>query len=318
MILPDYRKEINRAADKLASQFEKLNWDFRPTLTGGKEELISQWLGEPEEDIMVVCYKGHHYIEKYHRQDFFFLNFVCQSGYDVLSSKFDNTLHLKEGDCYIGQPFSGYALRIDSEEEVIMVGLHIRKEFFYRKYLGALSESPSLFHFFLDPQTNRFSDEYIRLPLPEKSVIWSILYQMLLEYAYKKEDSGPILESLMLSLTLELSREYRNQYPVTHKADTAEEMVSYLKAHTENISLESLAKHFSYHPNYVSRYLPEKTGKTFSELVLEARMEKAKVLLSHTDLTNEEIASLLGYSNTSNFYKAFRGYYGVSPRRNKK
>ena len=27
-----------------------------------------------------------------------------------------------------------------------------------------------------------------------------------------------------------------------------------------------------------------------------------------------EIALMLGYSNSSNFYKAFREYYGVSPR----
>ena len=28
----------------------------------------------------------------------------------------------------------------------------------------------------------------------------------------------------------------------------------------------------------------------------------------------EEIAAMLGYSNHSNLYKAFKGYFGVSPR----
>jgi AraC-like DNA-binding protein len=43
-------------------------------------------------------------------------------------------------------------------------------------------------------------------------------------------------------------------------------------------------------------------------------MKKAKILLDHTDLTIEKIAAVLGYSNSSNFYKSFRHYYGKSPR----
>ena len=43
-------------------------------------------------------------------------------------------------------------------------------------------------------------------------------------------------------------------------------------------------------------------------------MERATILLKGTDLSIEEIAAMLGYSNNSNFYKAFREYYHVSPR----
>lgn len=43
-------------------------------------------------------------------------------------------------------------------------------------------------------------------------------------------------------------------------------------------------------------------------------MELAVSLLKGTDLFIEEIAAMSGYSNNSNFYKAFRTYYGKSPR----
>ena len=43
-------------------------------------------------------------------------------------------------------------------------------------------------------------------------------------------------------------------------------------------------------------------------------MQRARLLLAHTDLSIEQIATMLGYSNSSNFYKAFTGYSGVSPR----
>ncbi|MCD8332355.1 MAG: helix-turn-helix transcriptional regulator, partial [Oscillospiraceae bacterium] len=71
---------------------------------------------------------------------------------------------------------------------------------------------------------------------------------------------------------------------------------------------------FSYHPNYISTLLPKQIGKTFSQLLLEQRMERAAALLRGTALPVSQIAELLGYSNSSNFYKAFRAYYGVSPR----
>lgn len=43
-------------------------------------------------------------------------------------------------------------------------------------------------------------------------------------------------------------------------------------------------------------------------------MERAAILLRATDLPISEIAALLGYSNASNFYKAFQKQYHLFPR----
>ncbi len=48
---------------------------------------------------------------------------------------------------------------------------------------------------------------------------------------------------------------------------------------------------------------------------MAARMQRARLLLKHTDLAIEKIAAMLGYGNSSNFYKAFKQYYGSSPRK---
>ena len=82
----------------------------------------------------------------------------------------------------------------------------------------------------------------------------------------------------------------------------------------ESITLKEIANHFSYHPNYISSLLQKKLGKTFSKILLEKRMDKAVILLKGTTLSIEEIAIMTGYSNTSNFYKAFREYFGKTPR----
>ena len=92
------------------------------------------------------------------------------------------------------------------------------------------------------------------------------------------------------------------------------QITAYIETNCDTVSLRSAAAHFGYHPVYLSRLLPEKTGKTFSELLLSARMHRARLLLERTDLSIEKVAAMQGYSNSSNFYKAFRDYYGHTPR----
>ena len=43
-----------------------------------------------------------------------------------------------------------------------MIGVHIKKETFFREYLPAISMDANMFRFFLVPQTNKFSVSPIR------------------------------------------------------------------------------------------------------------------------------------------------------------
>lgn len=69
----------------------------------------------------------------------------------------------------------------------------------------------------------------------------------------------------------------------------------------DSVTCKDIAKHFSYHPNYVSTLLHRELGKSFSDILLEQRMERAVILLKGTNPSIEEVSALLGYSNNSNF-----------------
>ena len=84
--------------------------------------------------------------------------------------------------------------------------------------------------------------------------------------------------------------------------------------HSDVVTLKDIAAHFSYHPNYISAILHKETERKFTEILLEKRMKRAIILMKNTSLSLEEISTLLGYSNHSNFYKAFKEYYGMTPR----
>ena len=307
---------LSLAINKLGHDWSHLNWEFRDfKLEDGTPDKMSQWQGDPDEDIMIVAFKGRHISEPFHRQDFFFIDYAYHLDYNALSSKYDNLITVREGDCYIGQPFSGYALKGDStDDDIIMIGVHIRKEAFFREYLPALSQDPDMFRFFLDPQTDKFSDEFIHLSFEKTSPVRTLLEMMVIEYADKKEDTQIILKPMVLALFMHIARRYRLEKSDIKAASLSESIAGYINSHPESVTLKDISAQFSYHPNYISSLLHKELGKTFSEIVLEKRMDRALILLKGTTLSIEEISSMLGYSNTSNFYKAFRAYYGKPPR----
>ena len=51
-----------------------------------------------------------------------------------------------------------------------------------------------MFRFFLDPQTDRFSDEFIHLSFEKTSPVRTLLELMVIEYADKKADTQLILK----------------------------------------------------------------------------------------------------------------------------
>ena len=305
---------IHIALEHLGTEFPLLKWNFRPDPSSGKTELISQWLGDPNDEIMLCVFIGNQIDERFHRQDFFFINFAYRGNYEALSATSNNRIQMREGDCYVGQPYSGYALKKEDETEVVIVGILIKKETFLQEFLGTLASDTALLHFFLEPYTNKYADGIIRFTPISNSPIWSILDLMILEYVNRSEHSQQILKTLFLSMAIYMSEEYHSGKQVEDRPDITSQILEYIELHSDKATLKSVAAHFGYHPVYLSRLLPQKTGKNFSQIQLDFRMQKAAILLRSTELSIEKISAILGYNNNSNFYKAFREYYGTSPR----
>ena len=299
------------AIEKLASDFPSLHWNFM--YDDRTHEVISQWLGESDEDVMVCAFKGKKIDECFHRQDFFFFNFAYKNSYEALSNGKDSRILMNEGDCYIGQPFSGYALKGERKEDMIIVGVLIQRDVFFREYFSTLAKGGAIFRFFLESERSPLSDSALHFPFEKDSAIWNLIEIMAAEYAFKKEDTQKVLKPLALALCMLLSRKLQELNHSGAKKSLAEEICDYI-AEGNATRLSEVARHFGYHPNYISSLLTKETGKTFSQILLASRMEKARLLLEGTTLSVEEIAELLGYAEQSNFYKAYRAYYGKSPR----
>lgn len=122
------------------------------------------------------------------------------------------------------------------------------------------------------------------------------------------------MKPLALAFLAQVARHYaRFGAHLVHKK-LSDRIVHYMGGHTDTVTLRDIAVRFSCHPNYVSTLLRRDTGMTFSEILRKLRMERAVILLRESGLPVEKIAMMLGYGS-SHFYRVFREYYRMSPRR---
>ncbi|MDL2060092.1 helix-turn-helix transcriptional regulator [Mesosutterella sp. AGMB02718] len=311
-------RRVEEAIERLSERFRAISWRYAKTPLALPREKIQLWPGRADEDVMLCIYKGREYIEAFHRQDYFFFNFAFRGQYEALSERFDHRITIRENECYISQPFTGYAIQSRSETDTVIAGVLIQKIPFFRTYFHVLSANRRLFRFFLEPQTRRYSDEYIHLRFEDDFAVRRLLELMMVEYAEGRENAQSVLQSLTLALLMQIAREYEKTVRSRSGNPIPEQILLYIGSHLDTVTLSGLARHFGYHPNYLSALIPKEFGKTFSELLLEQRMERAEALLRGTALPVSEVAWMLGYKSPSHFYKAYRAFFHASPRGEKK
>ena len=91
------------------------------------------------------------------------------------------------------------------------------------------------------------------------------------------------------------------------------EIMNYVQANYIDITLDDLAEKFFLSKPYLSKYIKEKSGMTFGDLVKKIRMKKAKALLKSSNMTVENIAMSGGYQNVEHFNRLFKKAYDMTP-----
>ena len=66
---------------------------------------------------------------------------------------------------------------------------------------------------------------------------------------------------------------------------------------------------------WLSREIKRRTGRTYTELLQERRLQQAAWLLEHTRQRVSDIAVSVGYENVSYFHRIFQKRFGLSPKK---
>lgn len=148
--------------------------------------------------------------------------------------------------------------------------------------------------------------------------ITAILIEMENEWNHYNVYSELILKGLLYKLIITCLRERTiggvPVYTLEKKHDCLSGAIKYIKVHLrENPSLKETAKGIHVSPSYLSKIFTNQLHTSFSEFVLNEKVQYAQKLLVNSKLSMTQIALESGFSSNAYFSDCFKRRVGISP-----
>ncbi|MDR2931587.1 MAG: helix-turn-helix domain-containing protein, partial [Oscillospiraceae bacterium] len=91
-------------------------------------------------------------------------------------------------------------------------------------------------------------------------------------------------------------------------------MLSFIKENSgPDNDIEACASALNYNSSYLRKVFKDVMGVSYSRYLSKSALEKAKDMLLTTNMPISAVAGELGYSNSQNFIRYFKGEYGMTP-----
>lgn len=117
--------------------------------------------------------------------------------------------------------------------------------------------------------------------------------------------------SAMLERVMDAIRDNR-QFP---NAVLLGRAVAFMEEHlAEALDRDSVARAAGLSGSHFSHLIREKTGRTFTDLMAQYRVDRAKILLRRTGASIIQVALDCGFEDQSYFTRVFKRYVGTTPR----
>jgi AraC family cel operon transcriptional repressor len=239
----------------------------------------------------------------------------------VLKGEFEHTVSshtftMRAGDFCIVSPLVEHVLSVFSDD-IIVINLMIRRSTFEDIFFHLLRWNNVLSFFFLNNIHSNSISDYILFHTDQDEQIKDMILDMFLEFENKQNYFSTILNSKLVTLFAKLLREHENHYELpsttSQKNIRSFELLLYIQEHYKTVTLEEIAEQFHFSKEYTSRLIKSSTGRTFTQIHRNIRMNKATTLLANTNITINSIAEEIGYLNPEHFNRTFKKVYGMSP-----
>ncbi|MBQ9156762.1 MAG: AraC family transcriptional regulator [Eubacterium sp.] len=123
-----------------------------------------------------------------------------------------------------------------------------------------------------------------------------------------------LCSSILMRTAALLSEEFRDRGYVGQSQTLADEIKFFFDSkYTENLQMQEIAQSFGIHPNYMNHIFRTKYGISPKQYLTGLKIDKAKIMLSTTDLPVQLIASSLGFADQLSFSRTFKGRVGMAP-----
>jgi AraC-like DNA-binding protein len=167
--------------------------------------------------------------------------------------------------------------------------------------------------------------EYVDFCFTEQEFpeIETLLEKLAVENAQRRFGSIEMIRGLMLQLIAMTCRKFEtellnlaaSQAQQGSRRASLQRTVRYIREHLAGeITLADAAAAAFLSPNYLAHLLKKETGKTFTDLVTERRLEHAQEQLTHSSQRIASIAHASGFADEAYFARRFRQRFGQTPK----
>ena len=243
--------------------------------------------------------------------------YLIKGGYGVVHHN-DEVFHLKPGYLYLIPSFTYSSYKCPEYLEQVYVhfleevgsGLSVYniKSFQYEVKASALAKQ--LFKRLLYINTNRHLLQNDPKTYENASTLKSF------EEKNSSQSSGNYMETngILQMLLSQFIEEKSPTLPLSNKTNKITEALFYISEHlSDALTVDDLAKRCHLNTDYFSRLFKEQTGLRPIDYIQQKRIERAKVLLTTTNRSMQEIADMVGLSNISYFSRLFSKLSNKTP-----
>ena len=243
--------------------------------------------------------------------------------YYLLSDHIDYVIgnqvyHLKKGDFLLLPPGLLHypsKLTMDTHQKYERIILWVSLPYF--EFLTQID--PDLNHIWNAIRLNR--SYHVRPSSGAAQLLLTSLYRLLDEQNRTDFAATAMNHALLLQILVQVNRivfhlDYFEQHTPTD--NLFHNILYYIHTHlTEELSLEVLSENFFVSKGYISRIFRERLDISVHQYILSLRLEGCKnAILYGTPVT--VVAETFGFQDYSNFFRAFKKAFGVSPKQYQK
>lgn len=261
---------------------------------------------QKQEDIYIYCYDVHSGFGM-HRHDFVEILYVCKGR--VANRVDGETLYMEQGDLCLHNTRARHCLDcIDPEAVLINIDLFPS---LFEGVLRAFYEDDNPISNLLRAQEGP-ERNYIYFAARSDALIPNRMREIIYEYTQAGFRSSFALEAYLILLFTTLNR--LGEYSYYGVDETTLQILDYIRENCTCATLNEMAQHFHYTPNYLTRLIKMRTGRNCKDIMKEAKLQRALSLLTNSQMPVGEIAEKVGYHSVSHFFKVFKEEYGITPR----
>ncbi len=158
---------------------------------------------------------------------------------------------------------------------------------------------------------------YLAFRTGGRKYLENVIENLLFELTVRGEDFGVMsgtVSLLLKYLSLENDELLMRGNLNADKDDARKmEILSYIKTNYRTASLGELSEKLYLTVPYLSKIIKEFFGKSFKEMVVDERMERAHAAIESTSLSIGDVIRSVGYENESYFHREFKKRYGKAP-----